>query len=251
MLTSIIGSRRKSRAKNEPTLEACPLESNKLELLSAMEIFQDLSEQEIEALMGSTPMLTAQKGTVFYGADDGPEVLFLLKSGRVMLYRESPYGKKLTLGYVEKGAFFGEMSLVGQRLLGTCAVAVEDSVICALSRHDVQSLMLDHPTVALRVIDVLAHRLQSTRDDLQEMAFSDVTGRVAGLLLRLVDDENSVVGYSHQDLAEMVGCLRESLTVVLDRFKQTGAVNVGRKRIEIIERGQLLQVVKQRSGGFA
>ncbi len=142
------------------------------------------------------------------------------------------------------------MSLVGQRLVGTSAMALEDSVICRLSREDVQTLMVEHPTVAIRVIEVMAGRLQEARDALQEMAFNDVTGRVAGLLLRLAgEDINIVEGYSHQDLASMVGCLRESLTVVLDRLKGSGALSIGRKKIEITDRAQLERVVSLRSGG--
>lgn len=118
------------------------LEASKLELLSAMSIFRDLSEKDIEELMDSTPMWTASSGTVFYG-EDGPEVLFLLKSGKVELYRESPDGKKLTLAIVEQGAIFGEMSLIDLSMVGTSAVAVEDSVICELSRGDAETLMLE------------------------------------------------------------------------------------------------------------
>ena len=81
------------------------------------------------------------------------------------------------------------------------------------------------------------------------MAFSDVTGRVAGLLLRLADSGTDVVdGYSHQDLASMVGCLRESLTATFDRLKQTGAVATGRRRVKITDRRKLEWVVRQRSG---
>ena len=229
--------------------EASPMdEPEKLELLSAMNILQDLPEEEIEALMSEIPIHTAKKGTIFYGSD-GPEVLFLLKSGKVELYRLSPEGKRLTLVIVEQGTIFGEMSLIGQRLVGTCAIALEDSVICALSRHDVESLMVQHPQVALRVIEVLANRLQETRNSLEQMAFSDVTGRVADLLLRLSDgDDNVVEGYSHQDLAAMIGCLRESFTAVLDRFKGSGVLTTGRKRIEITDRAQLQTVVSQRTG---
>ena len=162
MLSSLI-HRDEPRRRQEPALDSTPVEGGKLELLSAMDIFRDLSEADIDALMDSTPMRTAPKGTIFYGAEDGPEVLFLLKSGKVELYRESPDGKKLTLAIVEQGSFFGEMSLVGQRLLGTCALALEDSVICALSRHDVEALILEHPSAAFRIIEVLGHRLQQSR----------------------------------------------------------------------------------------
>ncbi|MCI0441416.1 MAG: Crp/Fnr family transcriptional regulator, partial [Chloroflexi bacterium] len=167
----MIPSFRRNRSKSTASTEPCPLEASKIELLSAMDIFQDLSEEEVESLMNSAPMSAAKKGANFYGADGGPEVLFLLKEGKVELYRLSPEGKKLTLAIVEKGEFFGEMALVGQRLVDTYAVALEDSVICALSRPDVESLILEHPHVALRIVEALARRLQDARDALNEMAF--------------------------------------------------------------------------------
>lgn len=248
----MIPSFRRNRSRTTPSTEPPPIEANKIELLSAMEIFKDLSEEEVGALMSKATMSTARKGAKFYGADGGPEVLFLLKEGRVELYRLSPEGKRLTLAIVEKGEFFGEMSLTGQRLVDTYAVALEDSVICALSRHDFESLILEHPQVALRLIEALARRLQEAQDSLKGMAFMDVTGRVAELLLKLAGAEsNAIEGYSHQDLAAMVGCLRESLTAVLDEFKKSGALAVGRKRIEITDRAQLERVVIQRAGETA
>ena len=225
-----------------------PEAPDQLALLSAMDIFQDLSEEQIAVLIDRSPMRTARKGTMIYGAD-GPEVLFLLKSGRAELFRLSPDGKKLTLALVKQGTFLGEMSLIGLRMEGTFAMATEDSVICALSHHDVASLILEHPTVGLRIIQALARRLQETRNSLQEMIFNDVTGRVAALLLNLADqNSNEIKGYSHQDLAAMVGCLRESFTTVLDRFKRSEAVATGRKRIQITDRTQLERIVFQRSG---
>jgi len=133
---------------------------------------------------------------------------------------------------------------------GVGGFAIEDSVICALSRDDVASLMMDHQALALRVIETLAHRLQQARSALDEMTFNDVTGRVADILLRLSGPDTNVLdGYSRQELALMVGCRCETLTVTLDRFKRSEAVAIGRKRIEITDRPQLERVVSQRSGG--
>ena len=218
---------------------------SKLELLSAIDIFQDLPEADISALLDMSPMHTARKGATIYGPD-GPEVLFLLKSGR----RTVPplFGWQETHpAIVEAGTFLGEMVLVGLRLEGTYAVAPEDSVICALSRHDVESLILCYPRVALRLIETLAHRLQEARNSLQDMIVSDLTGRVASLLLNVGGEDGVIEGYSRQDLAAMVGCLRESFTAVLDRFKRSHAVKTGRKHIQILDRAQLERVVEQRA----
>ncbi len=237
-----------ARSKAAMSLLPEPYGVNKLELLSSMDILRDLTEDQIETLMDKSPMRTALKDTIFYGLD-GPEVLFLLKSGKVELFRQSPDGRKLTLANVEEGTFFGEMSLIGLHLNGTHAMAREDCVICVLSRHDLESLMLEHPTVALRVAEALTHRLEETRALLQEIAFNDLTGKVAGLLLQLAGgDSNIIDGYSHEDLAARVGCLRESFTAVLDRFKRSGAVTTGRKRIKVTDRAQIEGIINQRSG---
>lgn len=245
-----LGGRLPAQGQDTPDISSTMAEAlpSRLDVLSAMTIFQDLAREDVEALMDETPTSSAGKGTVFYGGADGPEVLFLLKSGKVELYRQSSEGKKLTLEVVDEGAIFGEISLIDQRLVGTWAMAIEDSVICSLGRHDIEALLVKHPTVGLRMVEVLVDRLQQTRDALEAMAFSDFTGRVAGLLLRLADPDTGVVeGYSHQDMASMVGCLRESFTAVLDRFKSSGTVAVSRKRIEIVDRAKLERVLAQRS----
>lgn len=219
-----------------------------LELLASVRLFVDLSEGEIEEIVGDIPARTAGKGTVLYTAEDGPAELYLLGAGRIELYRRSTVGKKLTLGIVGKGDFFGEMSLIGEHQAGTGAIVIEDSVYRALSGESMRAVMMEHPAVALRMVEALARRLKEARESLQEMAFNDVTGRVAGLLLLLADETGIVEGYSHQDLAAMVGCLRESLTLTLDRFKGNGVVVIGRKRIEIVDRPRIQRIVSERSG---
>ena len=142
------------------------METDKLELLQGVEIFRDLSESEVEAMLTRAPMREVPKGTRFYEADRGPGVLFFLKSGRVELFRRGADGRRLTLAIVGDGTFFGETALTGQSLADTHAVAVEDCVVCSLTPGDVESLITSQPRVALRLIEELATRLRQTRDAL-------------------------------------------------------------------------------------
>ncbi len=191
---------RASDNRNRTSTEEIPdpafrqLEANKLRLLSAMDILRDLPEEEVSMLVDRSPMHTVRKGMKIYGPD-GPEVLFLLKSGQVELYRQSPDGRRLTIAIVEAHTFFGEMSLIGLELSGTHAQAREDSVICLLSRKDVESLMLEYPIVAIRIVEALARRLQESRVSLQGMAFDDLTGRVASLLLNLAGEDIDMISF--------------------------------------------------------
>ena len=68
------------------------------------------------------------------------------------------------------------------------------------------------------------------------------------MLQQAGEDTNIIDGYSHEDLAARVGCLRESFAAVLDRFRRSGAVRTGRKRIEVTDRAQIEGIINQRSG---
>ncbi len=214
----------------------------KLQALSNIEVFRDLSERDMLEIERAVTMSTCEAGRVFYAPEDTGEVLFLLKKGRVQLYRLSPEGKKLVVAVLGEGTIFGEMSLIGQGMHNTFAEAIEDCVLCVMSRADLERLILDKPQVALRLLEVMAARLKEMEAKLEELAFKSIPARLASLLLKLARQEDGrlvVEGYTHQDLAEMLGTYRETTTQTLNEFKQRGWVDIGRKYIEILDREAL------------
>ncbi|NIS80869.1 MAG: cyclic nucleotide-binding domain-containing protein, partial [Anaerolineales bacterium] len=124
------------------------MDDRKLKGLSQIHIFQDLSRQEVVEIDNATTMTTCEPGRVFYSPDENGEVLFLLKKGRVHLYRLSPEGKKFVVAELGPGAIFGEMSLLGQGMHNTFAESIDDCTLCVMSRLDVERLILDKPRVA-------------------------------------------------------------------------------------------------------
>jgi CRP-like cAMP-binding protein len=94
------------------------------------------------------------------------------------------------LALVEQETFFGQMSLMGQQMASTFAEAVEDSMVCIMTRDDIETIILEKPQVGLRLMEVLGSRLLETETRLEEVAFKRVPARVAGLLLRLSEGAN-------------------------------------------------------------
>ncbi len=218
----------------------------KLGFLSDIELFQDLSPKEIEELERLITISSVKRGKVFYRPEETGEVLFILKSGHVQLYRISPEGKKLVIASLGAGTLFGEMPLLGQQLHNTFAEAAEDCVIFVMSRKDLERLFLNKPQVALRVLDITGRRLRDVESRLQTMAFKGIPARLASLLLLLAEEHDSleVVGLTHQDLAETVGTYRETATQVLNDLKAQGLIEIGRKRITILDPEGLLAVAE-------
>ncbi len=216
----------------------------KMRHLSTMELFQDLSKKEREELDRITTMSTVRKGKVFYRPEETGEVLFILKEGKVQLYRISPEGKKLVITTLDKGSLFGEMALLGQQMHNTFAESISDCTICVMSRIDLERLILQRPQVALRILEITGRRLRDAEGRLEDLAFKGIPARLSSLLLRLAGDDggDEIIGLTHQDLAEMVGTYRETATQVLNDLKGRGLIEIGRKRIKILNRTGLQAV---------
>ncbi len=219
---------------------------DKMRYLSELAVFQDLTPREMEDLNRITTMSTVAKGRVFYRPEEPGEVLFILKEGRVQLYRISPEGKKLVITTLGPHTLFGEMALLGTKMHNTFAEAVEDCLICVMSRTDLERLILNKPQVALRVLDITGKRLREAEERLENMAFKGIPARLASLLLRLSSEQgdDTIRGLTHQDLAESVGTYRETATQVLNDLKGQGLIEIGRKRITILDRDRLEEVAE-------
>jgi CRP/FNR family transcriptional regulator, cyclic AMP receptor protein len=209
----------------------------KLRSLSAIDIFRDLEAADLEWLANHTAMVTARPGQLVYMPGETPEALFLLKTGKVRLYRLSADGKKLILATLNPNTFFGDMPLAGQLMYGAFAEAQESCTICVLGRSDLERLIQTRPQVAIRLLEVVGRRLLETESVLEDLAFKSVPARLATLVIRLLPPgQFDLVGYTHQDLAEMIGTYRETVTQTLDSFRRQGLVEVGRKRIRVLDR---------------
>jgi CRP-like cAMP-binding protein len=220
--------------------------AEKMRYLSELAVFQDLSPREMEDLNRITTMSTVPKGRVFYRPEEPGEVLFILKEGKVQLYRISPEGKKLIITTLGPHTLFGEMALLGAKMHNTFAEAIEDCLICVMSRNDLERLLLNKPQVALRILESTGRRLRDAEERLENMAFKGIPARLASMLLRLAEEQGStdITGLTHQDLAESVGTYRETATQVLNDLKAAGYIDIGRKRITLLDVAALTAVAE-------
>ncbi|HVB63776.1 MAG TPA: Crp/Fnr family transcriptional regulator [Nitrolancea sp.] len=214
--------------------------ANKHTYLSSMEIFQDLAPAEMKHLELVTSMVTSATGRVFFNPAEPAEVLFILKKGEVAISRISPEGKKLIVSTLGPGTIFGEMAIVGQRMHQTFAEALTECVICIMSRRDVEDLLLADPRIAVRLVKALGERLSQAEARLEEMAFKSVPARLASLLVRLTTESDwrghpLVQGLTQQQLAELVGTYRETVTTILGQFRADGLIEIGRRRIVLLD----------------
>lgn len=212
-----------------------------VKLFSLVDIFEPLSEDEIEEINWRNQSTRVREGETFFTPMDLAETLFVLKSGRVRIFKRTPEGRELTLVVVESGTVFGEMALTGQRLRSAYAQGMEPSEIAALCRADVEGLILDKPRVGLQLVHLLSGRLANYERRLEDISLKEVPARLASLLYLLMESQG-VRGpygykiptrYTHQQLGSMIGANREAVTRAIARLRKRGVLETRHRYIHV------------------
>jgi CRP-like cAMP-binding protein len=137
------------------------------------------------------------------------------------------------------GNVFGELEGLSTGTRHSFAEAVTDVLVCSLREEDLERLMRAYPEVAVRMVRVLSGRLRELEDLLERLALSSARTRVLHLLVKLADSfgvpegrfTRLDVAVGHQDLADMVGCSRETVTLTLGELARRGVVRTARRRL--------------------
>ncbi|MDQ3943462.1 MAG: Crp/Fnr family transcriptional regulator [Actinomycetota bacterium] len=215
------------------------LAKEKIQLLSMVDVLEPLSREQIEEVLRQIPDAHFEQGQILYAPEDRSEALFLLKRGRVRIYKLDRDGREFTLDAVEAGTIFGEMALTAQRLWGAYAEATEPTDVCILKSRDVERLVREHPDVGLKMIRVLSERLRLCENRLEDIGLKSVPARLASLVLQLAESEGIMTTegpkipthYTHWQLAAMIGASRVSVTKAFAQLQDAGAVELKRRHI--------------------
>lgn len=212
--------------------------------LSEVALFRDLSRREMAGLAAAAPMRTVPVGQVVYDPGRPVSVLFIVKSGRFRLYRVVADGRTVTTALPGPGAVFGEMDLLGMRMGGTWAEALEAGDLCLMSRADVRSLLLGDPRIATRIAEQLGARIAELEQRLADLVGKSVVERTAHTLCVLAGPgppgaEPEPVRLTHGQLAGLVGATRERTTTALGELADRGLVSLHRGKVRIRDRDGL------------
>jgi CRP-like cAMP-binding protein len=157
--------------------------------------------------------------------------LLLIKQGLVEIWHTHHDYLVKELG---TGVLFGELSMLGQTMLGTKAiVGTAGATVSVMNADIVREWVKANPVT---ILEKLGHRLAEIEAQHYRSSFQLVDSRVAALLLELVGEGSTVEGLTHGEMAEMIGVYRETVTTVLQAMKVDRLIEIGRKTITILDR---------------
>ncbi len=233
--TTSLQDKQPHQAQQSPNLKTSSDKAReRAAFLAQSDIFRHLAPTELHEVKRVTTLASYSPGRILYRPGEIGSALFLLASGSVQLYHLSTDGRKLITATLVTGSCFGEISLLGNEPNTSFAEVVEDSRICVMSKHDAEQLLAHKPSIALALLKNVGQRLAQLETQLVDNTFKSANARLATLLLQLVDETLMINGFSHEELAERLGVYRETVSVALRDFKESGAIELGRKHVKII-----------------
>ena len=202
------------------------------EALLQVDVFSDLPATDLAALSPRMWPRSYAKDQLIYRQGTDAAELFLLRQGRVELYHLTRQGKRLKLGQIRPGMFFGEAATLGRTIYLSTAEAAEPSQVLALGRPALDQLLREQRTITKYLAQALSRRLLLSELRLVAFAYHDAPTRVAAELMSLSQEEHTtLLPITHQELGERCGLLRETVTKALDTFQDQGLVELHRGRI--------------------
>lgn len=216
---------------------------NKIWYLKRCDLFHDLNKAALERIAAIANEKNVPKKQIIMSADGEDDVMYVLKKGTVRVFKLSPDGKMITLDILKDGDIFGAMAEIKGGTTGAYAETLEDSYICAIRQDALTGVIKEMPELAVSLIGKINQKLKEAEDRIADLVFRDVPGRIASVLLKLAEQfgKDNPAGrqisfkFTHQELADMVGASRETVTVVLSEFKTDKVIATNGKYITIID----------------
>ncbi len=186
-----------------------------------------------------------KKKTEIFAEGDTPVNLYFVRSGSVKLFKSHPDGKEFITGISEENDFFGYESILENSAYKEAAVAMQDTELTIIPRHDFM-VLLQSPDVSAVFISMLCRKVSEKEEQLLNLAYNSVRQRTAESLLKVASlkDAAEQISISRDDLAKMVGTAPESVIRVLSDFKDEGLIDIDSGKIRIRSAEKLGKVVR-------
>lgn len=190
--------------------------------------------EDLDNFLGSCQLRHYERGQTIIYAGDVPHTLFYLVSGAVSVVLEDEDGKEVVVAYLNPGDFFGEMGLFNsQKSRSACCRARNSCEIAEITYERFNDYAHQHPEILFTIGKQMADRLRNTTRKVGDLAFYDVTGRIARTLIELSKEPDAMthpdgmqIKITRQELGRLVNCSREMAGRVLKTLEEQNLVSV-------------------------
>jgi len=186
----------------------------------------------------------AHRGSYVCYPEDEARTLYYVIDGWIRLFQLGPQEEEITLTVLGAGEIFGEGALLSKERYNVFAEPLVECELLSASREDLIRLTSRFPEAQSAFVFLLSRRLRKAEERLRDLRFKEVLPRLAKALLAAMHkgEEGLEVTLSHQDLAHLAGSTRETITKVLGELAMDDTIELGYRRILVLQPEALKEV---------
>lgn len=209
------------------------------------ELFRALGPEVCDQLATYAKMKDVARGATIFVKGSPGTCLFAVCRGVVLVTSTSSDGKSLFLNEINEGEIFGEIALLDGQPRTADAAAFTDCSLIIIERRDFLPLLRNNPDVTLKLIEILCARLRRTTEQVEDLIFMDLRGRLAKTLLRLSKgpSDKRMLEISQGELSQIVGLSREMINRQLQVWVREGYIKLERRRLIILRPDALADIL--------
>ena len=209
-----------------------------IDSLEQTQLFADLTAEERASVTGHIAIREFQKGQVILFEEDANKYMYSVLSGEVKVFHTTEEGKESIVAFHGAGESFGEVSLIDQQAIPATVVALERSLVLIIGRDDFFEILRTQPKVMHKLLLLLTGRLRLAWNQVRMLHFKDASYRIMTSIKNLCMERGETVPegvllklrLTHQNIADMTGLTRETVTRVIDKWKKTGLLSIDENR---------------------
>lgn len=214
--------------------------------VASVPIFNHLEEEQMKEIMQLVKHSDYKKNEYIYMAGDQSDTLYIVRKGRMKLFRISESGKEQVLAFINPGEFTGELALFREGYYERFAQATMDTQICTIERKDLEEILLKYPTISLKLLSEFSNRIENSEKQQTRYATEKVDTRIALFIAESLEDENTKIfefPMSKKDLASYLGTSPETISRKLGEFEDQGYIKkISNKKIKVLDLDGLLLI---------
>ncbi|WP_438448239.1 Crp/Fnr family transcriptional regulator [Gorillibacterium sp. sgz5001074] len=219
--------------------------------LKKIPLFIELDEAELERLAGISISRSYRKNANVFMEGDPKQAVFFIHKGIIKIYKIDSEGNEQIVTFLKEGEMFPHTGFFDSTPYPATSTVVEAAELFVIPIQAFEQLMLDMPTIAIKVMRVMSEKIREFQGKLQAFVTQDVNRRIVSFLVRMADNQGVRtdgeikinIPMTHQEFANMVGTTRETVNRVMNNLKKEGIIEMNRQGIVIYNEKRLRELM--------